>query len=75
MPTFRFAIDATETLRGCAYFEVEAATEQAARAKLIEDSSEYFVDFSESYGSTEWETGKPDAFDLLGQPEPAHSPA
>lgn len=54
MAQFQFKCPATETLQGTAFFAVEAESEDAARALLAEDASEYFVDFSETDGSTEW---------------------
>ena len=65
MPTFNFKCPATETLQGTAYFSVEAATEKEARAKLVGDSSEYFDDFNETDGGTEWEAKLPADFELL----------
>lgn len=66
MQTFSFACDATETLRGRAYFQVEAETEEEARAKLAEDASEHFTDFNESDGGTDWDASEPADWELLG---------
>ena len=65
MAQFEFACDGTETLRGRAYFSVEAKTEAEARAKLAEDASEYFTDFSESDGGTKWDATKPGDWELI----------
>lgn len=65
MKTFNFACDGTETLRGRCYFVVEAANEKDARKQLANDPSEYFTDFSESDGGTEWDAEKPDDFELI----------
>lgn len=62
MTEFTFKAPATETQRGTAYFSVEANTEEEARAKLEEDPSEYFDDFSEDDGGVEWE----DRFERIG---------
>lgn len=66
MKTFEFKCQATETLNGTAFFQVEAESEEAARAKLVEDASEYFTDFSETDGGTEWEAAKPNDWELIG---------
>ncbi len=55
MTTFCFQSPGKETLFGTAYFQVEAATEAEARAKLAEDASEHFVEFCESDGGTDWD--------------------
>jgi DNA-dependent RNA polymerase auxiliary subunit epsilon len=60
MAKFQFKCPATETQRGHAYFEVEAATEEEARAKLVEESAEYYIDFTEEDGGTEWHAEKPE---------------
>lgn len=65
MTQFCFAVDATEKLRGRAYFTVEAETEAEARAMLLDDASEHFTDFSESDGGVEWDATKADDFELL----------
>lgn len=65
MPQFNFKAPATETLRGTAYFSVEADSEEAARELLAQDSSEHFVDFSEEDGGTEWDAKKPEDFELI----------
>lgn len=65
MTTYNFKCPATETLRGTAYFSVEAASEAEARAKLAEDACEYFKDFSESDGGTEWEAKLPADFEAI----------
>lgn len=55
MAIFEFKCPATETLHGTAFFSVEAATEAEARAKLTDDASEFFDNFSEYDGRVEWE--------------------
>lgn len=65
MPKFEFKCDATERLYGTAYFEVEADTEEEARKKLADDSSEYFYSFSERDGSTEWDAVHPNEWELM----------
>lgn len=65
MPQFNFKAPATETQRGTAYFEVEAATEAEARKLLAEDSSEYYIDFSETDGGINWDASKPEDFEAL----------
>ena len=63
MKTFRFKTPATEIQYGTAYFEVQAETEEEARAKLVDDSSEHFVDFTETDGNTDWDASKPEDFE------------
>lgn len=65
MKTFQFKCPATETLTGTAYFQVEAKTEKEARKLLAEDSAEYFTDFSENDGGTNWDASKPDDWEIL----------
>lgn len=65
MKTFNFKCQGTETLRGTAYFQVEANSEKEARCKLAADSSEYFIDFSESDGGTDWDATEPDDWELM----------
>lgn len=65
LKTFQFTAPATETLQGTAFFEVEAATEAEARKLLAANSADYFTDFSETDGGTEWEANKPDDFKAI----------
>lgn len=65
MTVYSFKCPATETLHGTAYFEVEAESEEAARALLAEDSSQYFTNFSETDGGTEWEAKEPEDFEEI----------
>lgn len=55
MATYNFTCPATETLHGTAFFTVDAPNEREARRKLAADASEYFNEFCESTGGTEWE--------------------
>ncbi len=64
MPTYNFKCEATETQTGTAFFSVEARTEKAARKKLADDASEFFTDFSETDGSTEWGAISPGDWEL-----------
>lgn len=59
MAQYQFKCPATETLRGTAYFTVEAESEAEARAKLAADASEHFTDFNEEDGGTDWDASKP----------------
>lgn len=65
MKAFEFKCQATETLHGTAYFTVEAESEEEARKKLAADSSEYFIDFTESDGGTDWEAKKPEDWEAM----------
>ena len=65
MTTFNFKCPATETLRGTAYFSVEADTEAEARAMLVDDACEHFSDFSEDDGGTEWEAKEADDWEVM----------
>jgi DNA-dependent RNA polymerase auxiliary subunit epsilon len=62
---FNFACDATATTQGRAYFSVSASSEAEARQKLAEDASEYFTEFNESMGDTEWEATEPEDWELI----------
>lgn len=65
MTTFLFKCQATETLNGTAYFQVEAETEAEARTLLVEDASEYFTDFSETGGDTTWDAKAAEDFEEI----------
>ena len=65
MPRYSFKSQATETISGTAYFSVSARSEKEARAKLAADSSEYFTEFSEETGETDWDAKAPDDFEIL----------
>lgn len=63
MNTFQFKCDATETTHGTAYFQVEAETEAEALAMLVDDASEHYFDFKESYGGVSWDAKLPGDFE------------
>lgn len=63
MKTYQFKCPATETLYGTAFFSVDASSREEAIALLCDDAAQYFDEFSESDGGTEWEASQPGDFE------------